>query len=205
MVHRGIPLSDLRAVNAKGDGIRKVPLRFCTASALNKEKHVDVTIKIFASISQKFPGATLVIAGDGEERQNLECLAKDLGVSSSVTFTGYLKRQVLFQEMAASDFFLFFSRKKSERLPNVVKEAMYAECVCFVSSTEGIEELIPGPDFGLIFAGVDIPKISREIAAAVGDESYLEEMRRRAKAHVVENFSSDSAMEKYVAIWSRPK
>ena len=44
--------------------------------------------------------------------------------------------------MAESRYFIFLSNKKSERLPNVLKEAMQCGCVCISSKTKGIEELI---------------------------------------------------------------
>ena len=52
--------------------------------------------------------------------------------------------------MASSDIFLFLSSKAGERLPNVVKEAMLAGCICIVSNTPVIDELIEDGKTGFI-------------------------------------------------------
>ena len=44
--------------------------------------------------------------------------------------------------MASAQYFLFLSQKKSERLSNVIKEAMACKCICICSKTKGINELI---------------------------------------------------------------
>jgi glycosyltransferase involved in cell wall biosynthesis len=44
--------------------------------------------------------------------------------------------------MASAQYFLFLSEKKSERLSNVIKEAMACKCICICSKTIGINELI---------------------------------------------------------------
>ena len=60
--------------------------------------------------------------------------------------------------MAESDIFLFLSSKAGERLPNVVKEAMLSGCICIVSNTPGIDELIEDGKTGFI-----IDKAQREL------------------------------------------
>lgn len=203
MIHRGIPLADLSAFDDAGNLIQKRPLQFCTASALAKDKQVDFSLRIFALIKRSVPSATLVVVGDGPERQSLEELAEELGVAEAVSFVGYMKRQELFRIMCGSQFFLFFSKKISERLPNVVKEAMLAKCLCFVSTTQGIDELIPGRDYGLVFGDAGCETISEEILEFVNESSRTEEIGENAHRLVASNFSSESAMRKYVDIWTR--
>lgn len=202
MIHRGIPLADLSALDAGGNPIQKTPLQFCTASALTKDKQVDVSLRVFALIRRAIPNASLVVIGDGAERRYLEEFADELGVADAVSFVGYQKRQDLFRIMCGSQFFLFFSRKASERLPNVVKEAMLAKCVCFVSDTQGIDELIPVPDYGIVFEDADCETIAQEIMSVLDDASRLHKIGENAHSMVASHFSSDSAMKKYVEIWT---
>lgn len=203
MVHRGIPVSDLSAEDEDGLPIEKVPLRFCSASALSKVKKVDTVLRVFAIIKKSCPNATLVIAGDGEERQRLELLCKELDINDSVTFLGYVKRHSLFKVMSSSEFFLFFSTKVSERLPNVVKEAMLAECVCVVSKTQGIEELIPGPDYGFTVTTTDPVSIASCVQGFIEETLQNSRVGKNAHERIVDHFSSEAAMSKYTSIWTR--
>ncbi|AQA01854.1 hypothetical protein BVC93_04720 [Mycobacterium sp. MS1601] len=201
MVHRGIPIAELSSADECGQQVTKTLLQFCTASALTHSKRVDLTLRIFAAIRIQHSEATLVIIGDGEERERLEALAIELGVSPAVRFAGYMKRRDLFRVMCASEYFLFFSQKRSERLPNVVKEAMLAKCVCFVSPTQGIEELVPSESVGFVIDGADVTSAAEEILGRIATGSSLEHIGARARDFVVANFSADAAMGRYVEIW----
>lgn len=51
---------------------------------------MSTLIRGFAEGHKSCPRLRLVIAGDGEERQKLEDLAKELGVEKAVTFAGWI-------------------------------------------------------------------------------------------------------------------
>jgi glycosyltransferase involved in cell wall biosynthesis len=65
-------------------------------------KGVDVAIRALADIAR----AQLVIAGDGQERERLEQLARELGLAARVHFLGEVPRQDLPGAYAAADLFL---------------------------------------------------------------------------------------------------
>jgi len=200
MIHRGIPLQDLNTDGGR-ELIEKDPFLFCTASALTKDKRVDLVLRLFSEVRSTFPEAHLVVVGDGDQRQVLAKLALELQLENAVTFTGYLKRQDLFKVMCRSSFFLMFSNKKSERLPNVVKEAMYARCVCFVSRTLGIEELIKDESYGFIFDDVKTSSLCAALESVLRDSSRHREIVANAADLVEREFSSHSAMRRYEYIW----
>jgi glycosyltransferase involved in cell wall biosynthesis len=59
-----------------------------TISRLTKFKNVDVLIESFCDFSQEFPNYSLIIAGDGEEKNNLQKLSKEKGLSEKIIFLG---------------------------------------------------------------------------------------------------------------------
>ena len=61
-----------------------------TICRLVRRKGVDTVIKAFSKITGSHSDAELIIIGDGEDRQRLEILATDLGISQSVKFTGWI-------------------------------------------------------------------------------------------------------------------
>jgi glycosyltransferase involved in cell wall biosynthesis len=61
-----------------------------THSTLVKRYGVDVAIRAFTLLRPAWPGLTLRVIGDGEQRADLERLAAELGVAGSVEFTGQL-------------------------------------------------------------------------------------------------------------------
>ena len=62
---------------------------------LSKFKNIDLLIKAFKIISANFSDCKLVIAGDGEEREQLKKLANHLGLESRISFLGNKNQEEL--------------------------------------------------------------------------------------------------------------
>jgi len=198
VVPRGIPL-ELEA----GSTVAKVPGRICTAANFQREKNLDLVIDSFACLLRRRPDATLVVAGDGAERGALEAEVAAYRLGERVTFTGFLGRDRLFAEMRRAELFVFLSSKPSERLPNVVKEAMLAETICLVSRTEDIDRLVTDGVTGEIVDELDPDHVASRMAALLTDERR-HAMAHGAAAHVRATFSAAAAMESYVEGWRQP-
>jgi len=199
VVERGIPL-DL----ADAAEVAKIPDRICTAANFQKEKNLDLVIESFAHIVPVRPQATLLLAGDGAERDRLAALVAHHGLEDCVTFTGFLSRDALFREMQRSALFVFMSTKASERLPNVVKEAMLAKTLCLVSRTDDIEKLVIPGRTGEIVDRLDAEIVAARMLALL-DEPDSAAIAERAAAHVRFSFSDAAKMERYVAGWQNPR
>jgi len=197
VVRRGIPL-DLAAEPAPA----RVPGRLCTAANFQKEKNIDLVIRSFASVAAARPDATLVVVGDGAERAALEALTADLGCTERVEFTGLLERERLFAEMRKAEVFVFLSMKASERLPNVVMEAMLAEAFCVVSPTDDIEQLIEDGDTGEVVRDLSPDVVAKTVLDALANPERAA-VSRRAAARVRDAFSADALMGLYAAGWQR--
>lgn len=59
------------------------------AGRLEPEKNAAGAIRVFAEVAREFPGAGLIVAGEGSELGMLESLARDLGLAQKVIFVGY--------------------------------------------------------------------------------------------------------------------
>ncbi len=77
-----------------------------TASRLARWKRIDRAIDAMPEIVRSLPDALLMVVGDGEERQNLERQAHDLGVESHVRFVGSVQQKDVAHYMRAADVFL---------------------------------------------------------------------------------------------------
>jgi glycosyltransferase involved in cell wall biosynthesis len=68
-------------------------------------KRVDLLIKAFGKLSNRFKDVVLVIGGAGPEEGNLKNLAKDLGIADRVKFVGFIKEGELWDYYAGCDVF----------------------------------------------------------------------------------------------------
>lgn len=134
-------------------------LEFAYAGRLIKSKRPDLAIKLFIELSKKMPGSKLHIFGSGPEEKNLRKLACKSGLLSKVEFHGYVEQAVMLKMFSCIHFFLFPSAHLSERLPNVVKEAMLMGCVPVVTFTPGIDELVESGVSGIVSDFADLKRL----------------------------------------------
>jgi glycosyltransferase involved in cell wall biosynthesis len=113
-----------------------------------------------------------------------------------------LGREGLFAEMRQAEVFVFLSMKASERLPNVVMEAMLAEAFCVVSPTDDIDQLIETGVTGEIVDDLDPAVVAKRVLAAL-DHDERAAVGARAARHIREQFSADALMEIYAGGWRR--
>jgi glycosyltransferase involved in cell wall biosynthesis len=77
------------------------------------------------------------MVGDGEERQNMELLSRDLGLSEDIRFIG--KLEAIEEVLSVADLFFMPSEKESFGLAAL--EAMACEVPVISSNTGGLAEL----------------------------------------------------------------
>lgn len=174
---------------------------FMTACRLIEAKGVFETLGVFAGVHSIYPNATLLIAGDGPDRARLESRVQELHLQQHVHFLGHIAQADLIQYMSQVHVFILLSRYASERLPNVVKEAMFQECVVFTTKTDGIEELVASPVEGVIVEGDMVTAIDSALVATLADNKRMKETAAAARAKIEKDFDINGCMAKYVGLW----
>lgn len=102
-----------------------IPLRFrhptvITMGRLEKVKGYRHLLHAFAHVHREIPEANLVFLGNGSQRDELEGLAMDLGLSDSIIFLGFQSNP--FSYLAKCDLYALSSI--NEGFPNALVEAM---------------------------------------------------------------------------------
>ncbi len=110
---------------------------------LEKRKGVKYLIEAFAELLRYRPNETLLIAGNGPDRDKLERLSEELGIAHAVTFLGFIseeKKQSLLQHTA-----LFVSPALyGESFGIVLIEAMAAGAVVMGGHNPGYASVLSG-------------------------------------------------------------
>tara|TARA_B100001057_G_scaffold476314_1_gene544139 strand:- start:2485 stop:3594 length:1110 start_codon:yes stop_codon:yes gene_type:complete len=117
------------------------------AGRLHKYKQFDLLIKAFSLISIKYSNWDLVILGDGDERDSITHLIKDLNIQDKVHIPGTVGNVADWYER--SDLFILSSLV--EGFPNVLLEAMSygLPCISFDCNT-GPRDLIDNDFNGIL-------------------------------------------------------
>lgn len=191
---------DFNKIPAKKEKIKR---RIVTAGRLTHQKGFDDVLKAFSQVLSNWSDACLVILGDGPERKKLEALAHSLGISHAVDFRGFVTHDEIFEEMARTEVFLFMSKAIEERLPNVVKEAMACHCLCVVSRTPGIEELVTDKVHGYIVQQGDVDSVVKQVRQAFSHPEEMSHMTEIAYQHLKTNFDINYIMINLRELWQQ--
>lgn len=145
----------------------------------------------------------LWIAGDGEEKAELEALAKECGVSEKVKFFGAVPHEELRKYYGLADVFCLPSQ--NEGMSNTVLEALAAGLPIVATVTGGTEELIRDGENGLFVAQQSPEDLAGKLGKLLSDEPLRlrmgEASRRRA-----EEMSWKAVAERFLrAIDQEPK
>jgi len=113
-----------------------------TAGHLVELKGVHIAIAALARVAD----VTLLVAGDGPERDALQQLAKRLGVVNRVRFLGTIGHDGLCDYYNAADALILASSR--EGMPNVVLESLACGTPVVATAAGGIPELVVCPEAG---------------------------------------------------------
>jgi glycosyltransferase involved in cell wall biosynthesis len=201
VIYRGINCN-LEEGQHRSDNEIQMPYIFLTASRLIVEKGVDDSIRVFNALLKKYPASVLYIAGDGPHRAKLEELVSSLDCTDRVSFLGHIDQRQLLDRMSSSDFFILMSRYESERLPNVVKEAMLRRCLVVASQTNGIHELIEHGESGFIVPQGDVESAVEMIESVIVDPGMQKRLKENAFDTISVRFNVQCSMHQYLSFWS---
>lgn len=192
---------DLNLVPPNPLAIPRIPGRIVTVGRLTPSKAVDDVIKVFAKVREKLPKVSLEIFGDGADRRRLEELASELGCGDSVIFRGHLPQAAIFEAIASAEVFLFMSRSRDERLPNVLKEAMACGTICVSTESVGIDELIVDSNYGFVIPQGDVEGASTIVTQVLENPERFVGVRGTAREYVTENFDVRKTTDNYLRRW----
>ena len=198
VIERGIDTSYLD-VNDENELRDKNTLVY--AGRLIKDKNVETIIDAYSSSQQLNTNLQLDIYGEGENKNFLVQYAKEVSPSGVINFHGQVDQKVLAKKLHKANIFIFTSIKRGEVLPNALKEAMYAGCVCISTYTPGIEALIDNNVNGFIVNN-NINDISSKINdILLYDSKKIGSIRNLAHGKIHESFNAYLSMDKYLKIW----
>ena len=113
----------------------------CTISRLEEEKNPRFLFYGIAEMKKILgPEFRLLYIGEGSERQNLEMLAKELGITEEVVFVGNVENEAVKDYLNAADLFLYASKSETQGI--VLAEAMAAGNPVVAVSATGVDDIV---------------------------------------------------------------
>jgi glycosyltransferase involved in cell wall biosynthesis len=145
------------------------------AGRLMAAKALGVALTAIAEV----PEVSLVVVGDGPDREELERRAAELGLDGRVRFVGSRSRDDVLRTLYAADAALLSSRW--ENFPHLVVEALAVGTPVIATSVGGVPEVVHDGENGLLVPAGDADALAAAIRRIV-DEPGLRDRLAAAAA-----------------------
>jgi glycosyltransferase involved in cell wall biosynthesis len=203
VVRTGIPLDEFpfREREFPADG----QWHFLQASRLVQKKGIATTLHAFTSFLNRYPQATLTIAGEGPMLVELQQLTRKLKIDSRVMLPGFVSEEKLREIFYASHIFLHPSETGSdgnqEGIPNSMLEAMASGLPVFATEHGGIPEAIENGVSGILVPERDHEALSRALLDAAQNLDLLKRLARNGANVVAEKFDQRNQIRRLEEIY----
>ncbi len=173
---------------------------FVYAGRLERVKGVGTLLRAIdaSALARDFE---LRIAGDGEDRAELEAYARERGLSN-VRFLGHLSQAEL-EPVTAGARFAVVPSEWHENAPLSVLEAAARGKAVVASDLGGLPEMVIHGETGLIFRAGDAVALGGCIEQLLREPERAAEMGVKARALVEETFSPESHYRRTMAVYER--
>ena len=161
------------------------------------QKGVRYLLEAAPAILKDHPEAVFLIVGDGDLKCNLHELAGTLGVGKHVVFTGF--RTDVYDLLGAFDVYVLPSL--FEGTPLGLLEAMLLSKCVVVTKVGSNAEIVQEGVSGRLVEPKQPDQLSQAISSLLSNPNVREDMGRKARALVVEQFSLDRMINQYEALY----
>ncbi len=174
------------------------PFHIIHASNLRPVKRISDVIRVFDGIQRVLP-ARLTILGEGPEKGLAEELVAELGLVDRVTFTSTARDVPT--ALRSAHLMLLLSDYESFGLSAL--ESMACGTPVAASNSGGLPEVICPDQTGLLCQVGQTEATARVVVALLQDQARWETMSRRAAQTTREQFSVESVIPAYEALYDR--
>ncbi len=186
VIHTGIDLSSLRSGESPKRaraalGIPDDAIVVGTVSRLSREKGHHHLLRAAARLRERYPRLHLLILGNGPLRDELEALAKRLGIAERVHFTGFFADLPL--ALSMMDVFALPSIL-DEGFPTAVIEAEAAGLPIVASDIGGTRETLLPERTGLLVPPGDNDALSVALSRLLEDDALRARMSEEARRFI---------------------
>jgi phosphatidylinositol alpha-1,6-mannosyltransferase len=179
-----------------GLGGRRVLL---TLARLVPRKGIDSVLRALPAVRRAVPEVAYVVCGEGPEREQLERLARELGVQDLVRFAGGVPDGELTHWYCAGDVFVMPSRSEPpdvEGFGIVFLEAGACERPVVAARAGGVPDAVADGVSGLLVTPGDVDELAAKLVELLRDPARAAELGRQGRARVVAELNWERVAER---------
>lgn len=165
---------------------------------LDPSKGIDILIKAYNLIKNKFPDLYLVILGEGPEEQRLKKIVARYHLSKRVIFTGTIKFKRSISFLKGAILTVVPSLSEGGGLVNI--EAQAAGCPVIASRVGGIPEYVKDGKSGILFKSGDYRELAEKISQLINDTKLRKKIINGGYKHA-KSFDWNALAPQYISLY----
>jgi len=170
-----------------------------TSGRLAKRKGVAWFIR---NVMPKLPeNIFYIVAGDGNDKKNIESAINETNLSSRVKMLGYVPDEVRDVLFNTCDLFVQPNIKISGDMEGFgisVIEAVSCKIPVLASDLEGLKDAIKDGEDGFLLPPGDTEAWVKKINELLSDDNFRKEFGAKARQYVINNFTWEKISKKYL-------
>ena len=203
-IYNGIEFPEKLPHRPRGEYLQSIGLDwdeecviFGIAARIASVKDLPTLVKAFAQAVKECPNARLLIAGDGEQRQSVEALAKELCPEGSFHFTGWIGDMNSFYH--ALDVNMLSSI--SETFPYAITEGARLYCATISTAVGGVPKVVIDGETGLLVEPGDDKAMAQAMIRLVQEPELRASLGRNLYEKVRTEYSVESMAKRQAMIY----
>ncbi len=189
------PVANHRALTQPGSP------SLCVGAVANLRhvKGLDVLVRAAVMLAERFPEVIFRVAGEGEQRGQLEEQVRQAALSGRFELSG--KQADVPGFLAGLDVAVLASR--AEGMPNSVLEYMAAGRPIVATAVGAVPELISDGIHGLLVPPDDAGALAAAIARLLADRDLASRLAESARQRAVERYSRPAMVRRFEEFYTR--
>lgn len=203
-IYNGIVFPDKPVYRPRGEYLQSLGLEwneenviFGIAARISPVKDIETLVRAFAGTVKQSPNARLLIAGDGEQRQQMEQLAAELCPPGTVHFAGWVSDMDSFYH--ALDVNMLTSI--SETFPYAITEGARMYCATISTAVGGVPKVVMDGRTGFLVEPGDVRRMQQRMVQLATDTALRTRMGRAIYEKVKRDFSAEAMAAEQLRIY----
>ena len=181
------------------------PFRFVTVARLVPKKGLPTVYRALRRLQQQGVDFQHTLIGDGDDRDRLLGLIRDLGLSGSCRWVGTLPHEEVLEYYHRSDLFVLGCEQAAngdrDGIPNVFVESLAMGLPVVGTRLSAIPELIEDGETGLLVQPGDEKGMADAMLRILRDTRLREQVIRAGKERVRQGFNNRVIIEDLVSVY----
>lgn len=194
---RNIDTEDFR--KKYGIGHRPVVIQF---RSLEPFYRIDIVIRAFSLVLKEHPDALLLVGNDGTQKESLIKLCKDLDISESVIFTGYLYGEEMVKAFAVADVYIQCPINDGVSISGM--QAMSVGVPIVANNVGEVSAFVEDGVSGFFVKNPDNPQdYAEKISLLLTDDDLRKKMGINSRKIALKKHSRKVFLDNYIAIFEK--